>query len=417
MIDPAELVSSYGSPLYVYQLDALTNAAAQLRSALPDPATLFYSLKANPHPEVVAELASTGCRAEVSSTGELMIALQAGCPAQECLYTGPGKTTGELRTAMSLGVTLFSAESLRDLSRISDTAEALGTIVRCLLRINGGGGAGQGAIRMTNRSSQFGFDLDDVHLWAGQAMKTPHVAVVGLHFFPMSNARSERDLVSSFLESIATAARLRDVHGVPVRVLDLGGGFAAPYAKPGPLPEYPTLRSELTAALDHHFPEYAEGTMELAFESGRHLSGRAGTLHASVTEVKQSKGSSYGVLDTGINHLGGMSGLRRLMPIEARPETADDRPKERLTLVGPLCAPSDVLGADLEIATPNAGDILRIPNVGAYGLTASLLAFLGRECPAELAIRGDQVISASRLLVVREPLSARSISDAQHRSA
>jgi diaminopimelate decarboxylase len=37
------------------------------------------------------------------------------------------------------------------------------------------------------------------------------------------------------------------------------------------------------------------------------------------------------------------------------------------------------------------------PNVGAYGLTASLLGFLSRPAPAELVLRGDRVVSATRL--------------------
>ncbi|NUW38700.1 type III PLP-dependent enzyme [Nonomuraea rhodomycinica] len=409
MINAADLIASFGSPLYVYQLDTLAAVAAQLRGMLPAPATLFYSLKANPHPQMVAELVATGCRAEVSSIGELTVALQAGCPPQDCLYTGPGKTEGELRAAISRGVTLFSAESSSDVGRISGAAGAHGVVARCLLRINGVGGAARGAIRMTNRSSQFGFDLGDVDQWAVEVMKAPHVSVVGLHFFPMSNARSEQDLASSFVESIGTAAHLRDAYGIPMQVLDLGGGFAAPFAKPGVLPEYPALKSELTAALKQHFPEYAAGTLELAFESGRYLSGTAGALYTSVTEVKQSMGSTFGVLDAGINHLGGMSGLRRLMPVEAKPEATGDEPRTRLKLVGPLCAPSDVLATDLEIALPDPGDVLQIPNVGAYGLTASLLAFLSRDSPVELTIRGDQVISASRLVVARQPFTARPV--------
>jgi diaminopimelate decarboxylase len=47
------------------------------------------------------------------------------------------------------------------------------------------------------------------------------------------------------------------------------------------------------------------------------------------------------------------------------------------------------------------GDHVVIPNVGAYGLTASLIAFLGRPAPAEVVIDGEQVVSASRLELVR----------------
>jgi diaminopimelate decarboxylase len=47
------------------------------------------------------------------------------------------------------------------------------------------------------------------------------------------------------------------------------------------------------------------------------------------------------------------------------------------------------------------GDLVVVPNVGAYGLTASLLGFLGHTPPAEVVVRGDTVLDVSRLRLVR----------------
>ncbi|HEU5381196.1 MAG TPA: hypothetical protein VFV38_37705, partial [Ktedonobacteraceae bacterium] len=93
-MDAAELASTYGSPLYTYELASIRTAYGMLRKALPAPSHLYYSLKANPHPKIVSQLVQLGCRCEVSSIGELRIALQnyehTGDYAQ-ILYTGPGK--------------------------------------------------------------------------------------------------------------------------------------------------------------------------------------------------------------------------------------------------------------------------------------------------------------------------------------
>jgi diaminopimelate decarboxylase len=400
-----DLVARFGTPLYIYDLDRLTAARDALRASLPDGFTLFYSLKANPHPEIARALGQGegGCRPELSSTGELASALEAGFAAADCLYTGPGKTPGELREAIAAGVRTFSVESATDLRHVGEAALAHDTIADCLLRINAVSTSASTSIRMTGTPSQFGFDSETLPGLLGALLTTPGTRVVGTHFFPLSNSRDENALVSEFRQSIETAARLRDELGLPMRFLDIGGGFAAPYAAPGTRPVYDKLRAELENALELHFPGWREDGLEVACESGRHLTGDCGTLLTSVVNVKDSRGRKFVILDAGINTLGGMSGLGRLLPITITPDDAGEG--EPASLVGPLCTPGDLLGRDLDLPSLAAGDVVSVPNVGAYGVTASLLHFLSRPAPAEVFLRGGEVVSASRLEARRTPLS------------
>jgi diaminopimelate decarboxylase len=46
--------------------------------------------------------------------------------------------------------------------------------------------------------------------------------------------------------------------------------------------------------------------------------------------------------------------------------------------------------------------VLAVPNVGAYGLTASLVAFLGHPPPLEVTVRSGQVLDVSTLALRRE---------------
>ncbi|MFJ8477297.1 type III PLP-dependent enzyme [Kitasatospora sp. NPDC094011] len=421
----AALVRRYGSPLYVYDLDRVARAAADLRAALPEHSRLYYSLKANPHPELVRALRLAGCSPEICSTGELTAALAAGFDGADCLYGGPGKTAGELRTALAAGVRTFSVESPADLRRVGAEARALGVTARCLLRINGAGaGAGVG-LRMTGGASQFGHDITD-GLPDLAELTLEGTELCGLHFFPLTNAGDPQGLLAEAVASIRTAAALEAHWGVPLRLLDLGGGFACPYAAPGGRPRYDELREPLTAALDEHLPGWRD-RLEPAFESGRYLVGDSGRLICTVTEVKESRGTTYGVLDSGINHLGGLSGVGRLPSLRAEPlrltgtgpeagaEAGPDagppdagaggaEPARRVALVGPLCTPADVISRAAETVPPRAGELLAVPNVGAYGATASLLGFLSRPAPAEITVRDGRVVSADRLVLEREPL-------------
>jgi diaminopimelate decarboxylase len=401
-----KLAARFGTPLYVYELDRVVAAYRDLRNSLPPGLIIFYSLKANPHPDIARAIREAerwpACRAEVSSVGELAVALEAGFAAGECLYTGPGKTESELISAIANGVRLFSVESLTDLERAGGVALGMGIVIDCLLRINSLTSGAATGIRMMGKPSQFGIDSETLETQLPRLRAVCGTRLVGAHFYSQSNARDESSLLGELQQSVVTAARLQADLGLPMQILDIGGGFAAPYAVPGERPLYRRIRVELGNTLDEHFPDWRSGMPQVSCESGRYLVSDCGELVSSVVNIKESRGNRFVILDAGINTLGGMAGLGRLMPLAIRP---DDRSgpddTDSATLVGPLCTPGDVLGRDVHTHSLEVGDIVTIPNVGAYGVTASLLLFLSRPAPCEVVLRRGEVLTASQLRVRR----------------
>ncbi|MFD5508192.1 type III PLP-dependent enzyme [Streptomyces sp. NPDC059761] len=401
-MEPTELARQYGTPLYVYDLDRARAARRDLFGWLPEGFEVFYAFKANPHVDLVRALRDgegPACKAEISSTGELAAALEAGYPGSDILYTGPGKTPEELYEAIAAGVCTFSAESLSDLEHIGGAALEHDTVVDCLLRINSASASATTSIRMTGAPTQFGIDSETVADLAEQLRSVPGTRIAGLHLFSQSNAADEEALIGELTHTIRVAAAIQDDLGVPLRLLDIGGGFSVPYAQHGERARYPKLRTELEASLDLHFPQWREGAPRLAVESGRYLSGDSGTLVARVSNVKISRGKKFVILDAGINTFGGMSGLGRLLPVSVQVEAGEET--EKASLVGPLCTPGDVLGRGIDLPPLDEGDLVRIPNAGAYGPTSSLLMFLGRPAPTEVAVSGGKVVSVSRIEHVR----------------
>lgn len=399
-----ELAKHFGTPSYVYDLERVATARRDLLDALPEEVALYYAAKANPHPEILREMrgdGGRGCRAEISSTGELDAVLQAGFPGSDILYTGPGKTDEELTEALTRGVRKFSVESLGDLRRIGARADALGLVAECLLRVNSAAASAPTSIRMTGVPSQFGFDSETLPELRHEVTDVPGTVVEGLHFFPLSNAGDESSLIAEFRNTIETAAHLQRELGVLLRFLDIGGGFAAPYAVSGERPVYANLRAALSADLDEHFPGWRDGAPRIACESGRHLVGDSGSLLLGVVNLKESRGRRFAVLDGGINVFGGMSGLGRIFPVTVGPLEADPAAEHTTSLVGPLCTPGDLLGRDLRLRELAPGDLVTIPNSGAYGTTASLLMFLGRPAPKEIVVRGTELVSVSRIEHIR----------------
>lgn len=396
------------TPVYVYSLDEVRSAHDELRSHLPHAALLYYSLKANPHPDIVRELGRLGCGAEVSSVAEMEIAA-ALLPRERCIVTGPGKTEELIRTALDLGIRRFSIESSTELDRLRKVSAASGAPAEYLLRINAPSPRA-GGLTMTGRPSQFGIPLSE-------ALRSPRLladegAVTwrGLHFFPASNM-DHHDLLTSFAQSLGAAVDLSLAHGrVPIE-LDLGGGFAATFGEAGRPPLPAGSATELTSMIERAFPQ-GGGPEVVSFESGRRLTASCGSLVASVVDVKSAGDRLFAIADAGINHLGGFGALRRVLPSRVTASlrdargvlraSAEGRPGIRsAVVVGPTGAPPDVLVSDLHAMQPEVGDRIVIPGVGAYGLTASLIAFLGVAPPVEVTLDGGRVRSATSLRISR----------------
>ncbi|MEE1927854.1 alanine racemase [Streptomyces sp. TRM 70351] len=411
------------TPAYVYDLAEVRASLDRLRSALPQPSRIYYSLKANPHPRIVGALHAGGCRAEVSSVGEVQAALDAGVPPGDVLYSGPGKSDRDLDTAFTAGVRHFSLDSARAARQLDDAAARHGTTARFLLRVNTDLPAPGAGLAMTGVSSPFGADRAGVEAAPEAFTGHDHLDFDGLHLYLATNLSDEDALLEQFDVALATARRLQDAMGVPLRVLDLGGGFGAPYARAGELPHFPALAGRLAARLDETFPQWREGDPLLAFESGRYLAATCGTLYTRVLDAKSSHGQRVLVLDSGIHHLGGMSGLRRVPPIRPQtqqvhpaPDPSPDAPDAGnapdagdaapVMVCGPLCTPLDTWARSAPALPAGPGDLLAVPNVGAYGLQASLVLFLGHPLPLEVVRDGDAHVSTTRLETRRRTLPA-----------
>ncbi|MCD1257283.1 type III PLP-dependent enzyme [Paenibacillus athensensis] len=455
----------------------MREAHEALRRALPEPSVVYYSLKANPHEALVQTLVGLGCHAEVSSTGELRAALDSGCLPQHVLYTGPGKTTAEIAFALRQGVIQFSVDSRHDMDKVLEEASRQRRQVRLVLRINPDEPVPDLPLTMTGVPSQFGFDASLLLEEGGAAQLDPGPwgAIVGFHIYMGTNLTTPESLLRMYAKTIELAHRLAAALRIELELLDLGGGFGHPFIKEGAPYDFSAIRGPLEANLEAYFPQWRQGRPAVAFESGRYLVGAAGTLYSTVQDVKMSKGQQFVILDAGIHHLGGMSGLGRLTRISAglvkvsgdrtgaetatavagatgwtgpggaarlprpapgtaQPSASEAMPKRQQLaaagspalhaeppqesaaevagmlahVVGPLCTPLDYLARNERVPLLEPGDIVAVPNAGAYGLTASLIGFLSRETPCELVVDEKGELSCSQLTLRRVKEEVRS---------
>ena len=387
----SQLISDYGSPLYVYELNDVSLRIQELRERLTEESQIYYSLKSNPLPSIVQHVADNGCRLEVTSENELNVACDTGIPKHRILYGGPGKTPDELRYALERGVTHFSVESWVDLQRINSLAHKNDSGIRILLRINPEAAIHNG-LSMSGAKTQFGFEekvlLDG---WSNLSELHSNVSVIGFHIYYGTQMKDSEAIAKAAAVAIESVGKLCDETGFVPEVINLGGGFPWAYAQPQQESNLTDLKPALNAAL----ASFKYGSdVQLWFESGRYLSASSGTLVSTVLDIKESKDSSrFVVLDAGINTLGGMSGLGRIprgyMFIATDPsaDIASDTSTFEASIVGPLCSPLDCMSRKHKLpASLKAGDLVIIPNVGAYGITASLIAFLTRPPALEVSL-------------------------------
>jgi diaminopimelate decarboxylase len=263
--------------------------------------------------------------------------------------------------------------------------------------------AAHARLSMTGVASQFGFDEAELVSTLRKLLTQGTLDQYGLHVYYGTQVTSPESLELTMRQVLAAAERLRESTSLAPGTIDFGGGFPWPYGAENPTPDLDAMRLALASAFAD-----SDVTGQRWFESGRFISASAGTLLATVRDVKQSRGRRFVILDAGINHFGGMAGLGRihlprLSVTPLGPATpASDEPA---TLVGPLCTPLDVIARDQPMPEVVPGDIVQIPNVGAYAATASLTAFLSRPAAGEVAVRGDTEIAAFRLRTGHERAS------------
>ncbi|KUL25803.1 type III PLP-dependent enzyme domain-containing protein [Actinoplanes awajinensis] len=391
------------TPAYVYDVRRVRTAHERLVASLPSPTTLLYSLKANPHPAVLRELARAGCRAEVSSPGELGAALHAGFHAGDVLYTGPGKRDRDLHTAVEAGVRWFSLDSAAAFVQLEAIAGRHAQPVSALLRVNPPRRPPGAGLAMTGGVSQFGVEPTEVRDRPGSFADRPHVRLAGLHLYLGSNIAEEDALITVFGYALDVAEEIQTALARRLPVLDLGGGFGAPYARRGPLPTFATLRQRLEELFDRRVPAWRTGEQRIVFESGRYLTATCGTLLTRVLDVKRTQGRRILVLDSGVHHLGGMSGLGKEDGIEPELVTAERAGELHEHIVsGPLCHPLDRWSHSAKLPAMRTGDLVAVPNVGAYGLHSSLALFHGHPLPVEIVVDDGAELERTRIVVGRE---------------
>ncbi|HEY0795898.1 MAG TPA: type III PLP-dependent enzyme [Acidisarcina sp.] len=394
-----QIAASYGTPAYIYDESLMVRQYERLRSALPDAVEIYYSIKANPHPRVITAFVKQGAGCEIASGGEYVLARRSGVFARRIVFAGPGKGADELEYVVAHGIGEIHLEGFEEIETLNRIAARRGAAVDVSLRVNPGAALG-GGLLMGGQPTAFGFEEESLHSVVSAVNDARWLRMRGLHMYTGTQILDAESLLRHWGHAIEVARQLSDLAALPLATIDLGGGLGVPY-----FAHEKDLDLQVLCAGARTLIRDAQADPRLAqarflVEPGRFLVGPSGIYVTSVRTVKTCRGTTFVVLDGGMNHHLAASGnlgqvVRRDFPI-INLSRHDAGAATRVVVVGPLCTPIDTLGRSVEMELPQPGDLIGILQSGAYGLTASPLGFLNHPTPAEVMItdRSAELITA-----------------------
>ena len=344
-LDVVELAEEHGTPLFVYDEEHLRRQCREAVAAFGE--GVAYASKAFLCRAMAALVAEEGMCIDVSTAGELHVALAAGVPAARLVLHGNNKSEQELATALEVGVGRIVVDSFDEIALLAKLAGSgldasrHGPPPKVLLRVTPGVEAHTHEYVMTGQEdTKFGFSIaSGVADEAVAALRAPAsgVELVGLH----AHIGSQIFALASFVKAVEALAPFFVPLGLPE--LCVGGGLGVAYVEGEQAPTITewaaTVRRACAAA------GIPPGT-RISAEPGRSIAAAAGLTLYRVGTVKVLPGiRTYVAVDGGMSDnprpvLYG-SGYEAFLPRE----TTAERPL-RATVVGKHCESGDVLVRD-----------------------------------------------------------------------
>ena len=377
-----QLIQRVGhTPFYAYSRDLITERVQTLRRHMPDTLKIHYALKANPMPALVQHMDSLVDGFDLASANEMQVALDTIMPASQISMAGPGKRPEELAQAIAAGI-IIHIESLHEFDTVLQLSKQMGIQAHIAIRINPAFELKASGMKMGGGPKQFGIDeerLPDLL----QRIKSLDIDFQGFHIFSGSQNLKAESIIDAQQKSLQLADRLAKQSQLPLKKLNIGGGYGIPYfpgEKPLDIEQVGQALEQNLATFKKHHPD-----TEVIIELGRYLVGEAGVYICKILDKKVSRGQTYLIVDGGLHHHLAVSGnfgqvIRKNYPVAIGNRLASES-IETVNIVGPLCTPLDILADKMPLPQAEIGDYVVVFQSGAYGYTASPHKFLSQpEC-------------------------------------
>jgi diaminopimelate decarboxylase len=361
-VNVKEMASEIITPFYCYSKKALIDNVNKFKKAMPN-AQICYAVKANSNMAILKILAAEGCGADVTSTGELMLALKCGISPDKIVFSGIGKTIHGLQLAIQNGIRQINVESEEELNLINQLAIKTLTRAKISLRINPGTDAKtHQKISTGTIEKKFGVAWPQAFELYKKAAQLNGVTIKGVSMHIGSHILSLQPFDRAF-KKLAKMIDQLEKADIRVENIDLGGGMGVVYNYKR---DKAILAKDYAKLVNTHFKRFKK---KIIIEPGRKIVANAGVLVSKVLYNKKGADRDFLIIDAGMNDF-------------ARPALYDawheilpcrdwNRQSRKVDVVGTVCESSDVFGTARMLPELNRGEFVAIMGAGAYGSSMS----------------------------------------------
>jgi diaminopimelate decarboxylase len=364
-----DLISGYGSPLYVISEQAIRTTYRELYQAFstryPN-IQMAWSYKTNYLDAVCRIYHQEGAWAEVVSWFEYEKAVSNGVDPRKIIFNGPYKAVDELRQSVLNGslIHIDHFDELYQLIRITEDSKVKAKVA---IRIN----MDTGIYPLWER---FGFNYENGEAWTAinRIMNSRNMELVGLHTHIGTYIMSTSAYATATWKMAELAVRTERKFAHKIKYLDMGGGFATRNTLKGAYlpgtdtcPSFDDYAEAITGALLNSEIRPEDMPM-LILETGRALIDDAGYLLGTVVANKRMASGRRGmIIDIGVNHLFTSFWYEHAV----LPGVSVNADAEDTQICGPLCMNIDVIRQAVRFPLLQPGDPVVIERIGAYNMT------------------------------------------------
>ncbi len=374
-----KLAKKYGTPLYVYDFNHITNQFNQLKEAFKARKSLVcYAVKANSNLSVLKHLKELGAGCDCVSIGEVKRALYVGVAKYKIIFSGVGKRDDEIKIALQEDILMINLESEEEMERVELIAKELGLKARISIRVNPNIDAKTHPYISTGlHDNKFGVDIDSAKRMYIKAKNSNHLEPIGIHSH-IGSQITELEPFRAAARVVSDLVRNLKSLNIDIKFFDVGGGVGIQYKdeKTLDLYDYSQAIFENLTGLD----------VTLTCEPGRFLVGNSGVFLTKVLYEKNNGKKRFIIVDGAMNDLGRPSLYGAYHKIEVIGRNED---LSKADVVGPVCESTDFFAKDRVLPLTKHDDLLVIKSAGAYGFTMSS-NYNTRARVAEVAIKDGQ---------------------------
>ena len=361
MIDYKTLTEKYGTPLYLYDFNHITEQYRALKEAFRARKSLIcYAVKANSNLSVIKHLADMGAGCDCVSIGEVRRAQLAGVANYKIIFSGVGKIDSEIIEALEADILMINLESEAELERVEIQAKSLGKKARISIRVNPNIDPKTHPYISTGlHENKFGVDVDTAKRMYIKAKNSDFLDPVGIHFH-IGSQLTNLEPIKESSEVVADLVRSLQAIKIDIKFFDVGGGLGIDYEG-----------EELIKPYDYAQAIYETlGTLDVTVmcEPGRFLVGNSGEFVTKVLYEKVNEDKRFVIVDGAMNDLIRPSLYNAYHKVELL-----DR-EENITkadVVGPVCESGDFFAKNIDLPQSYHDDLIVIKSAGAYCYTMS----------------------------------------------